>query len=95
MLPETICARTSRPVPTTAEPDSVPWLAEPVIFGRSQAGLRQTETWLWLSPVKGARSQSARRRSSVMSASCAMRSHSAGQMYRKLLVAGVEGLNAR
>ncbi len=53
--------------------------------GAGQADLRHTETWLSLSPVNGAPLQSARRRSSVMPASCAIRSHSAGQMYRKLL----------
>jgi len=43
-------------------------------------GLRQTETWLSLSEVNGVRSQSATRSSSSIPASCAMRSHSAGQM---------------
>jgi hypothetical protein len=44
------------------------------------SGLRQTDTWLSLSDVKGAASQSATRCSSVKLASRAMRSHSAGQM---------------
>jgi DNA-3-methyladenine glycosylase I len=45
-----------------------------------QSGLRQTETWLSLSLVKGAPCQSATRRSSDIPASWAIRSHSAGQM---------------
>ena len=48
--------------------------------GSGQAGLRQTETWLSLSLVKGLPFQSATRPSSPIPASWAMRSHSAGQM---------------
>ena len=47
---------------------------------RAAYGLRQTETWLSLSEVKGLSSQSANRDSSSRPASRAMRSHSAGQM---------------
>src|SRR6478736_4358365 len=52
----------------------------------ASGGLRQTETWLGLSEVKGDRSQSAHRPTNSSAASLAIRSHSAGQMYRKLLV---------
>jgi hypothetical protein len=54
-----------------------------VIHGEGQeasSGLRQTDTWLSLSDVKGAPFQSATRCSSAKPASRAMRSHSAGQM---------------
>ena len=46
----------------------------------AQSGLRQTETWLSLSLVKGLPLQSATRHSRSIPASCAIRSHSAGQM---------------
>ncbi len=49
------------------------------------AGLRQTDTWLSLSLVKGLPSQSALRSSNDIPANWAIRSHSAGQIYRKLL----------
>ena len=55
--------------------------SQAVIRGALDAdGLRQMETWLSLSEVKGAPSQSAHRCSNSIPASSAMRSHSAGQM---------------
>jgi len=69
-----VTGHSSKPWPPQYGPSYV------LIFTHAQSGVRQTETWLPLSPVNGVPAQSATRRSSSIPASRAIRSHSAGQM---------------
>jgi len=73
--------------PTTIERHAVD---SATVYARYVSAIRtdylrlcHTETWLSLSAVNGVSFQSSNRDSNSKPASCAMRSHSDGQMYRK------------